>query len=211
MVSDERAVANPERTAARATLRALQAELAATEAALGVAFASTVHSDAKLAELARLKDRRAMIVDEIEEAEAELRCHRAKLAAAELKPGATRALPRLGRRSLQMVLRLLAYNAELWLSERLDYLADPDEVRPVTRHLLHQPGTVAYRADRVTVTIDRPDQPCIASALRLLAKELNATPACLPGDNRPITYEVALLNRYPAARLLPEVQTDISS
>ena len=77
-----------------------------------------------------------MIVDEIDEAKAELRCHRAKLAAAELRPGATRALPRLGRRSMQMVLRLLAYNAELWLSERLNaYLADPDEIRAITnRH-----------------------------------------------------------------------------
>lgn len=192
LVADERAVANPERTAARATLRALQAELAATEAAIGVAFASPVHSDAKLAELSRLKDRRAMIVDEVEEAEAELRGHPAKLAATELRPGATRALPRLGRRSLQMVLRLLAYNAELWLSERLDaYLADPDEVRAITRHLLHQPGTVAYRSDGITVTVDRPDQPRIARALRLLTEELNAIPACIPGDKRPVTYEVS--------------------
>lgn len=192
LVSDERAVTNPERAAAKAVLSALQGELAATVAALGATVASAGYSDAKLAELARLKDRRAMIVDEIEEAKVELRSHRAKLAAAELRPGATRALPRLGRRSLQMVLRLLAYNAELWLSERLDaYLGDPDEVRAITRHLLHQPGTIAYRSDGITVSIDRPDQPRIARALRLLAEELNATPACIPGDNRPITYEVS--------------------
>ncbi|MGI8808421.1 MAG: helix-turn-helix domain-containing protein [Acidimicrobiales bacterium] len=192
MVVDRRSVTNPARTSARATLRSLQADFATTEAAIGAAFASRGHSQEKLAELARLNERRAMIIDEIEEAEAELGCHRAKLAANELDPDATRALPRLRRRSLQMVLRLLAYNAELWLSERLDaYLADPDEVRAITRHLLRQPGTIAYGASGVTVTIDRPDQPRIARALRLLADELNATPAHIPGDNRPIAYRIS--------------------
>jgi transposase len=192
VVEDERPVANPQRVAARATLRSLQGELVATEQALGTAFASTAHSATKLAELARLKDRRAAIVDEIEEAEAELRTHRAKLAANELDAGATRALPRLHRRGLQLVLRLLAYNAELWLSERLDaYLADPDEVRAITRHLLHQPGTIAYSASGVTVIIDRPDQPRIARALSHLTDELNATPAHIPGDPRPITYRIS--------------------
>lgn len=191
-VADERPVPNPERVAARATLRSLQAELAATEAALGAAFASAGHGADKLAGLARLKDRRAVIVDDIEEAGVELGGHRAKLAADELRPGATRALPRLHRRSLQMVLRLLAYNAELWLSERLDaYLADPDEVRAITRHLLRQPGTIAYRTSDVTVTIARPDQPRVARAVELLAEELNADPARIPGDNRPITYRIS--------------------
>lgn len=191
-VADERPVPNPERVAARATLRSLQAELAAADEALGATFASAGHGAAKLTELARLKDRRAVIVDEIEEAGVELRCHRAKLAASELDPSATRALPRLHRRSLQMVLRLLAYNAELWLSERLDaYLADPDEVRAITRHLLRQPGTIAYRTNDVTVTIARPDQPRVARAVELLAEELNADPARIPGDNRPITYRIS--------------------
>jgi hypothetical protein len=191
LVADERAVANPQRAAAKAVLMALKGELAATEGALGTVLATTAHSPAKLTELARLRERRAMIVDEIEEAEAELGSHRAKLAADEVRPGATRAVPRLGRRSMQMVLRLVAYNAELWLSERLDaYLVDPDEVRAVTRHLLHQPGSVSYHSEGITVTIDRPDQPRVARALRLLTEELNATGACIPGDNRPITYEV---------------------
>ncbi len=191
MVADERPVTNPARATARAVLRSRQDELAATDQALGGAFVSTGASKDKLAGLARLRERRAMIVDEIEEAEAELRCHRAKLAANELDPDATRALPRLARRSLQMVLRLLAYNAELWLSERLDaYLSDPDEVRAITRHLLRQPGAIAYAASAVTVTIDRPDQPRVARALQLLTEEFNATPAHIPGDTRPITYRI---------------------
>ena len=55
------------------------------------------------------------------------------------------------------------------------------------RHLLHQPGSISYQVDAITVNIDRPNQPRIARALRLLTEELNTTPATIPGDNRPIT------------------------
>ena len=192
VVTNQRPVTNPERVTARTALRSLQAKLAATEQALGATLASMPHSADKLAELGRLRDLRAITVDEIEEADIELRSHRAKMAANELDPAATRALPRLGRRSLQMVLRLLAYNAELWLSERLNaYLADPDKVRAITRHLLHQPGIITYRPGALTVTIDRPDQPRIARALHQLTDELNAAPAHIPGDTRPITYQIS--------------------
>jgi hypothetical protein len=90
-----------------------------------------------------------------------------------------------------MVLRLLAFNAEAWLAERFNtYLADPDEYRAIVRHLLHLGGHVYYTADRITVTLDRPDSPRVTRALQLLTDELNATPARLPGDHRPLTYQV---------------------
>jgi len=43
---------------------------------------------------------------------------------------------------------------------------------------------------RRQVTLDRPDSPRVARALELLADELNITPARLPGDRRPLTYQV---------------------
>src|ERR1035441_2130584 len=47
---------------------------------------------------------------------------------------AVQALLRTSRRSLQMVLRLLAHNAEHWLSRHLNaYLCDDDEYRAITR------------------------------------------------------------------------------
>ena len=47
--------------------------------------------------------------------------------------------------SLQMVLRLLAFNAEQWLADRLNtYLADNDEYRTTLRHLLHLGGHITY-------------------------------------------------------------------
>jgi hypothetical protein len=37
----------------------------------------------------------------------------------------------------------------------------------------------------------RPGSPRVARALQLLTEELNATPATLPGDPRPLTYQLA--------------------
>src|SRR5450756_2193568 len=96
------------------------------------------------------------------------------------------------RRGLQMVLRLLAYNGEAWLAEHFNaHLADPDEHRAILRHLLHLGGRVDYQPAGITVTLDRPDSPRVAHALELLTDELNATPAHLPGDRRPLTYQLA--------------------
>ena len=100
-----------------------------------------------------------------------------------------RARLRTHRRALPMVLRLLAYNAELWLATRLNtYLQDPDEYRAITRNLLHLGGTITYTTQAIIVTLDRPATPRLTHALRLLLDEINHTPPRLPGDRRPITY-----------------------
>jgi hypothetical protein len=89
-----------------------------------------------------------------------------------------------------MVCRLLAYNAELDLARRLNtYLADQDEYRSITRHLLHLAGHITYHPQRIVVTLDQPDSPRIAKALRLLLEEItNGPPVHLTGDHRPISY-----------------------
>ena len=116
----------------------------------------------------------------------------AKVAATDLDPDAKLARPHLARRGLQMVLRLLAFNAEAWLAEHFNtYLADPDEYRAILRNLLHLPGQVDYTTKTITVTLDRPDSPRVARALQLLTEELNTTPATIPGDRRPLTYRLA--------------------
>jgi hypothetical protein len=59
-----------------------------------------------------------------------------------------------------MVLRLLAFNAEYWLADRLNaYLQDPDEYRAITRNLLHLGGQLTYTPHTITITLDRPEQP----------------------------------------------------
>jgi hypothetical protein len=125
------------------------------------------------------------------DAKTKLRPIPAKVLATDLDPDAKRARPRIERRGLQMVLRLLAFNAEAWLAEHLNaYLADPDEYRAILRNLLHQGGHVQYTPTAITVTLDRPDAPRIARALTHLIAELNTTRARLPGDHRPLTYQI---------------------
>ena len=71
----------------------------------------------------------------------------AKLPANVIDPAARAALLRTGRRGLQMVLRLLAHNAEHWLSGHLNaYLRDDDEYRAITRQTIIRglAGTITY-------------------------------------------------------------------
>ena len=67
----------------------------------------------------------------------------------------------------------------------------PNEYRAITRSLMHTGGTITYTPDQITVTLDRPDTPRITRALACLLQELNHTPPHLPGDPRPITYQIA--------------------
>lgn len=90
-----------------------------------------------------------------------------------------------------MALRLLAYNTELWLADHLNtYLSDDNEYRAATRNLLHLPGTLDYRTESITVTLDPPDSPRLTRALTALITDLNTQTITLPGDPRPITYKI---------------------
>jgi hypothetical protein len=117
----------------------------------------------------------------------------AKLPANVIDPEAKVALLRTRRRGLQMVLRLLACNAEHWLSNHLNtYLRDDDEYRAITRETIIRglAGTITYAPAAITVQLDPPGAPRITRALALLTDEINATPPTMPGDTRPITYQL---------------------
>ena len=104
------------------------------------------------------------------------------------------ALLRTGRRGLQMVLRLLAHNAEHWLSDQLNaYLRDDDEYRAITRETIIRgtAGVIAFTPETITVTLQQPAEPRVARALALLIDQVNAIPPQIPGDTRPITYQLA--------------------
>jgi hypothetical protein len=192
LARNEAKVANPARKDATRAHRAARDVVAELEKSIG-ALATTRTQDLTETNrtLAELTDRLAAARETEEAAKSALRQVPAKLPANEIDPDATVATPRTNRRHLQMVCRLLAYNAELDLARALDaYLADPDEYRSITRHLLQQPGSIAYSTDAVVVTIRRPDAPRIARALQLLTDQLNATPPRIAGDRRPITYRI---------------------
>jgi hypothetical protein len=117
----------------------------------------------------------------------------AKLPASDISPDAKTALLRAGRRGLQMVLRLLAHNAEHWLSGHLNtYLRDDDEYRAITRQTIIRglAGTITYAPAAITVTLEQPASRRVARALELLLDEINADPPAMPGDTRPITYQI---------------------
>src|SRR5271154_4379410 len=118
----------------------------------------------------------------------------AKLPASDINPDAKTALLRSGRRGLQMVLRLLAHNAEHWLSGHLNaYLRDDDEYRAITRQTIIRglAGTITYAPAAITVQLDQPGSARVTRALALLIDEINATPPAMPGDSRPITCHLA--------------------
>jgi hypothetical protein len=117
----------------------------------------------------------------------------AKLPASDINPDAKTALLRAGRRGLQMVLRLLAHNAEHWLSSHLNaYLRDDDEYRAITRQTIIRglAGTITYAPAAITVTLEQPASRRVARALQLLLDEINADPPAIPGDTRPINYQI---------------------
>ena len=89
--------------------------------------------------------------------------------------------------------RLLAHNAEHWLSNHLNaYLRDDDEYRAITRETIIRglAGIITYTPAAITVSLQQPGSPRVTRALALLLEEINTAPPSLPGDNRPITYQL---------------------
>ncbi len=188
---DTALVRNPERTTALALLRANEQTVAELEHKIGQHHTTIASTDTNPAEtLCMLQADLYTARAEAQAAKKALKPIPAKLPANVIDPDATRATPRVNRRALQTVWRLLAYNAELDLARAINtYLQDPDEYRTITRHLLHQPGHIHYTPERITVTIDQPHAPRIARALNLLIDQLNHKPCRLAGDHRPISYQ----------------------
>ena len=188
---DTTPIRNPARTEALAQLRRCEQTVTELEGKLGRHHTTTPATDAA--------ETLCMLQADLHTARANTRAAKAalkpipaKLPANTINPDATRATPRVNRRALQTVLRLLAYNAELDLARAINtYLQDPDEYRSITRHLLHQPGHIHYTPTSITVTIDQPHAPRIARALNLLIDQIHNNPPKLTGDDRQITYQTS--------------------
>ena len=188
-------VDNPARKAATAAVRDTDKTLASAERELARLLADPAITPAvKNASIPALQDKITRARRAVTAAAAARKDIPAKLPASAIDPDAKVALLRTGRRGLQMVLRLLAHNAEHWLSNQLNaYLRDDDEYRATTRQTIIRglAGTITWTPGAITVTLDQPGAPRIARALALLIDEINATPPAMPGDTRPITYQLA--------------------
>ena len=188
-------VDNPARKKANAAVREAEKAVTAAERDLAVLLADPAISPA--AKNTRLipaaQDKIDAAHKKLAAAEAARDKIPAKLPANVIDPAAQVALLRTGRRGLQMVLRLLAHNAEHWLSNQLNaYLRDDDEYRAITRQTIIRglAGTITYTPQAITVELQRPGAPRVARALALLIDEINHTPPAMPGDTRPITYQL---------------------
>jgi hypothetical protein len=185
---------NPARKAATAAVRDAEKTLAAAERELaGLLADPAITPAAKNAAIPALQKKITRARAAAAAATAARKPIPAKLPASTIDPDAKTALLRAGRRGLQMVLRLLAHNAEHWLSGHLNtYLSDDDEYRAITRQTIIRglAGTITWTPAAITVQLEQPDSARIARALALLIQEINATPPAMPGDNRPITYHL---------------------
>ena len=192
-VTNTKPKANPACTTAKKTQTAAKTALTNAETALAKLLADhTIPAAAKNSVLIpRAHEKITACERALEAAQTERKKHRAKLPANEIDPAATRAILHINRRCLQLVLRLLAANAEHYLARHLNaYLDDDDEYRAITRETIIRGlgGTITYTPKSITVTLNRPGQPRVARALTLLLAEINTSPPKLPGDGRPITY-----------------------
>ena len=188
-------VDNPARKAATAAVREAEKALAGAERELaGLLTDPAITPAAKNKAIPALQEKITRARQAVTAATAARKDIPAKLPASDIDPDARVALLRTGRRGLQMVLRLLAHNAEHWLSNQLNaYLHDEDEYRAITRQSIIRglAGTITFTPAAITVTLEQPRAPRIARAMALLIQEINATPPAIPGDHRPITYHLA--------------------
>src|SRR5271154_2438065 len=186
--------ANPARKAANTRVRRAENELAAAERALAVLLAdpdTTVA--AKNAAIPPAERAISAARRKLQDALAARDGIPAKLPANQIDPEARTAVLRAGRRGLQMVLRLLAHNAEHWLPTHSNtHLRDDEQYRAITRETIIRglAGTITYTPEAVTVELQAPAEPRVARALALLTSEINAQPPAIPGDTRPVTYRI---------------------
>ena len=130
---------NPARKQASAKVRQAEKNLAAAREGYAAMLADpaipAAVKNAGLIPAAQKKITRAE--KELDAAKSAREAIPAKLPANLIDPNAQVALLRAGRRGLQMVLRLLAHNAEHWLATHLGaYLQDDDEYRAITRQTI---------------------------------------------------------------------------
>ena len=189
---DTRMVTNPARVTARKAVTAAEAELATAERALPQLLAGPGTPKQKNAAMADVHRRIEKATIAVQAAKIALRPVPAKVAATQLDPDAKQAVHACSAAAYRWSCGYSRSTPKPGSpSTSTPTWPTPTSTAPSPRNLLHLGGHVHYSATRVTITLDRPDSPRVARALQLLTDELNATPATIPGERRPLTYQVA--------------------
>ena len=131
----------------------------------------------------------------------------AKLPANVINPAAQVALLRAGRRGFQMVLRLLAHNAEHWLASHLNaYLRDDDEYRAITRQTIIRglAGTITYTPRQITGRAGHARRPTGSPSLGPAGRGDQRDPA-QPARRHPAYHLPARRDLTTVKAQLPEI------
>jgi hypothetical protein len=195
IVPDERIIKNPARKKASTVLAAARAALQTARAGYPAMLSDPAipAADKNKTLIKEHEQHIAAAERAVQRAESTRDAIPAQIAANEADPDAVRAIHATSRRALQMLLRLIAANAEHWLAGQLNAtLDDIDEYRSITRNLIrHTDGTITYTPQAITVQLARPHSARTATAVQALLGQLNASPPHMPGDPRPISYTLA--------------------
>jgi transposase len=199
----EELVPNPERKAFDRQIAAKKKELAAARALLGEALVAAPAKgsgglrglrsatsetlgaiEALEAGIGLLKDRRWLCPTHVPLAEA----------------GTEKDVALLEAKTIMDAIKIAAYNAEEWLTERLArHYSNPHDIRDLLRHFAHLSGEITTTAGEVSVRLDAPDTPAHRRALKGLCNELNALRVPFPGTDLPVSYQVVVHQARVAA------------
>jgi len=91
------------------------------------------------------------------------------------------------------VVKVAAYNAQLWLADRLaQHYPNAHDIHDLLRAFAQLSGTMTREPDgKLRVCLDPPDLPVYRRALAGLCDDLNRAAPHFPGTDIPLTYEVA--------------------
>jgi transposase len=199
-------VPNPALKAAKLDLKRLRASAQKLRAALGqtlVLEAQPADPDTDAAKPQRAKRSptvtRDTVLAQLEPLETELEQARGRLRAlpkrvllSSLKQ--SRETMQLEAKLVADAVRLAAYNAQVWLADRLAaHYANPFDRHDLLRSFAQLSGTMTRQPDgHVSIRIDPPDTPLYRRALEGLCQDLNRSNPVFPGTAAPVHYEVAM-------------------
>jgi transposase len=185
-ISEELAVANPERQAMGKEIRGLRSEIKSLREQMGTLAAKKAVEE----QLEPLRQRMTLLEGQIKDLIRRRRQMPVKVPLGET-PLKLEGLD-LEKKVIMDTIKMAAYNAEEWLLQRFnDCYDDPRDIRQVLRTFTELKGRLRRRNGDIIVNLNPPDIPKYRQALEGVCAKLNALSAHFPGTAYPIKFAVA--------------------
>ncbi len=185
-ISEELAVANPERQAMDRDIRERRSQIKALREQMGTLAARKAVEE----QLEPLRQRMTLLEGQIKDLVKRRRQMPVKVPLGET----TLKLEGLDleKKVIMDTIKMAAYNAEEWLRQRLnDYYDDPRDIRQVLRTFTELKGRLRRCNDDIIVDLNPPDIPKYRQALEGVCAKLNALSTHFPGTPYRIKFTVA--------------------